>query len=290
MEFGAHLKTAGGAYKAAERAGEIGADALQIFTQSPRMWHHPDVDPEAADRFRAARKANGVGTVTCHATYLINLGATDDAVYSKSVEALRRTMLTAQAYGADGVVFHLGSHLGRGLDAALHQVIPALQIVLGEGNKRSRTRLLIENSAGAGNTMGLTLEDIGQVIDELGRPRRIGVCLDTCHLWATGVDIRDPGRVDDLVSELDERIGVGRLTCLHVNDAALPLGARRDLHADPGKGLIGSKLGVILGHPKLQEAAAITESPGPGPEGPDKSIMASLRRLHRAGVRRHARA
>ncbi len=290
MEFGAHLKTAGGAHKAAIRAGEIGATALQIFTQSPRMWRHPDIDPEAAERFRAARKANGVGTVTCHATYLINLGATDDTVYSRSVEALRKTMLAAQAYGADGVVFHLGSHLGRGLDAALHQVIPALQIALGEGNKRSRTRLLIENSAGAGNTMGLTLEDIARVIDDLGRPRRVGVCLDTCHLWATGVDIRDPGRVDDLVSELDDRIGVDRLMCLHVNDAALPLGARRDVHADPGAGLIGSKLGIILGHPRLQDAAAITESPGPGPDGPDKSTMAALRRLHRAGVRRHARA
>jgi deoxyribonuclease IV len=290
MEFGAHLKTAGGAHKAAERAGEIGADALQIFTQSPRMWRHPDLDPEAAERFRAARKASGVGTVTCHATYLINLGATDDGVYSKSVDALRRTMLTAQAYAADGVVFHLGSHLGRGLDAALHQVIPALQIVLGEGDRRSRTRLLIENSAGAGNTMGLTLEDIGRVIDELGRPKRIGVCLDTCHLWAMGIDIRDPGRVDDLVSELDERIGVERLTCLHVNDAALPLGARRDRHADPGGGLIGSKLGVILGHPRLQRTAAITESPGPGPEGPDKTTIAALRRLQKAGARRHARA
>ena len=112
MEFGAHLKTAGGAHKAAERAGEIGADALQIFTQSPRMWHHPDVDPDAAARFRAARTEHGIGTVTCHATYLINLGATDEDVYARSVEALRKTMLMAQAYEADGVVFHLGSHLG----------------------------------------------------------------------------------------------------------------------------------------------------------------------------------
>jgi deoxyribonuclease IV len=290
MEFGAHLKTAGGAYKAAERAGEIGADALQIFTQSPRMWRHPDVDPEAAARFRAARREHGIGTVTCHATYLINLGATDDGVYAKSVEALTKTMLAAQAYEADGVVFHLGSHLGRGLDAALHQVIPALQIALGEGKTRSKTRLVIENSAGAGNTMGLTLEDIARVIDELGRPKRIGVCLDTCHLWATGIDIRDPACVDELVSELDERIGLDRLVCLHVNDAALPLGARRDVHADPGDGLIGSKLSVMLGHPKLQHAAQITESPGPGPDGPDKTTIAALRRLNRAGVRRHARA
>jgi len=165
-----------------------------------------------------------------------------------------------------------------------------MQVALGAGSKRSKTHLVIENSAGAGNTMGLTIDDIARVIDELGRPKRIGVCLDTCHLWAMGIDIRDPGRVDDLVSELDERIGVDRLVCLHVNDAALPLGARRDVHADPGDGLIGRKLSVILGHPKLQQVAAITESPGPGPAGPDTSTIAALRRLQKAGVRRHARA
>ena len=290
MEFGAHLKTAGGAYKAAIRAGEIGATALQIFTQSPRQWRHPDLDPAAAERFRAARDENGIGTVTCHATYLINLGATDDTVYSRGVEALRQTMLTAQAYAADGVVFHLGSHLGRGLDAALHRVIPAMHVVLGEGDPASPTRLVIENSAGAGNTMGLTIEDIARVIDELGRPERVGVCLDTCHLWATGVDIRDPARVEELVSEVDERIGLDRLLCLHVNDAALPLGAHRDRHADPGSGLIGCKLGIILGHPRLQEVAAITETGGPGNKGPDKSTISTLRRLHRAGVRSYVRA
>jgi deoxyribonuclease-4 len=290
MEFGAHLGTSGGAHRAAIRAGEIGATAVQIFTQSPRMWRHPDVDPDAAERFRAARDENGIATVTCHATYLINLGATDDTVYTRSVEALKKTMLAAQAYAADGVVFHLGSHLGRGLDAALHQVIPALQIALGEGDPRSATHLVIENTAGAGNTMGLTIEDIARVIDELGRPNRVAVCLDTCHLWATGVDVRDPARVDELVRELDERIGLERLLCLHVNDAALPLGAHRDRHADPGDGLIGRKLGVILGHPRLQGLAAITESPGPGGKGPDKTTIAALRRLHKAGVRRYARA
>ena len=218
--------------------------------------------------FRAAREENGIGTVTCHATYLINLGATDDTVYSRSVEALRKTMLTAQAYGADGVVFHLGSHLGRGLDAALHQVIPAMQIALGEGNKRSRTRLLIENSAGAGNTMGLTIEDIARVIDELGRPRRVGVCLDTCHLWATGVDIRDPGRVDDLVSELDERIGLDRLMCLHVNDAALPLGARRDGTPIPETASSEASSGSSSATPGSRTRPRSPSRPAPAPTGP----------------------
>src|SRR6266536_505826 len=266
MDFGAHLRTAGGAHKAVERADEIGATALQIFTQSPRTWRHPELDLDAAERFRTARAEADLAAVMCHATYLINLGATDDAVFAKSLGALKATLRTAEAYGAEGVVFHLGSHLGRGLEAAMHQVVPAIEGVLAEADRTSRTRLVIENSAGAGGTMGVTLEEIALVIDELGRPERVGVCLDTCHLWACGIDVGDTGEVDALVEELDERVGLDRLVCLHVNDAALPLGAGRDRHADPGDGLIGRRLGAMLGHPRLQDVPAITESHGPGKE------------------------
>jgi deoxyribonuclease IV len=290
MRFGAHLGRAGGPEKALARAKEIGADAVQMFTQSPRMWRHPEPDPGAEAAFRAALPASGVGAVFCHATYLVNLGATDDAVYTRSVRAVAATLAAAEALAADGVVFHLGSHLGRGLDAALHQVIPALQVVLGGADPGSATRLLIENSAGAGATMGTTVAEIARVIDELGRPERVGLCLDTCHLWACGVDVSDPVAVDELVGEVDERIGLDRLACLHVNDAVLPLGARRDRHADPGAGLIGKGLSVMLGHPLLQHAAAVTESPGPDGRGPDASTIRALRRLHRAGTRARARA
>jgi deoxyribonuclease-4 len=285
MRFGAHLGRAGGPAAALARAQTIGADAVQVFTQSPRMWRHPDPDPQAAQAFREALPASGVGYVACHATYLINLGATDDGTYTKSVRALVATLAAAEALTADAVVFHLGSHLGRGLDAALHQVVPALEVVLGGADPASSTRLLIENSAGAGATMGTTIEEIAVVIDELGRHPRLGLCLDTCHLWACGVDVSDAGAVDDLMAEVDERVGLHRLSCLHVNDAALPLGARRDRHADPGAGLIGRGLGVLLGHPTVQHAAAITESPGPDGKGPDASTIRTLRRLHRAGVR-----
>jgi deoxyribonuclease-4 len=290
MRFGAHLGRAGGPHTALLRAREIGADAVQIFTQSPRMWRHPDPDPAAEAAFREALPGSGVGAVMCHATYLINLGTTDDTVYAKSVRALAATLAAGEALGADGVVFHLGSHLGGGFDAALHQVIPALQVVLGGADPAARTRLLIENSAGAGATMGVTVDEIAEVIDELGRPDRVGVCLDTCHLWACGVDVSDPGVVDELVAEVDDRIGLDRLECLHVNDAALPLGARRDRHADPGAGLIGRGLAAMLGHPGLQHVAAVTESPGPDGRGPDASTIRTLHRLHRAGLRARVRA
>jgi deoxyribonuclease IV len=284
MQYGAHLGVAGGAHKALERARALRATSLQIFTQSPRMWRHPDVDPEAAERFRTARKPSRVQTVVCHATYLINLGATDPELYEKSVAALVNTMAAAQAIAAEGVVFHLGSHLGRGMDGALGQVTEALTSVLETCDPESHTKLVIENSAGAGGTMGVGLDEIELVLDALGRPPRVGVCLDTCHLWASGVDVTDPGRVDDLVAEVDERFGLERLVCLHVNDAAVALGSNRDRHAEVGKGVIGKGLGVILAHPALQESAAIMETPGDDEEVPYTRGMRALRRIHKAGV------
>src|SRR5436309_13071533 len=141
MQYGAHLAVAGGAYRALDRARALGATSLQIFTQSPRMWRHPVVDPDIAERFRAARTPARVRTVVCHATYLINLGASDPELYEKSVGALRNTMRAAQAIAADGVVFHLGSHLGRGLDAVMSQVAEALTGCQAEVDDVSWTKL-----------------------------------------------------------------------------------------------------------------------------------------------------
>jgi deoxyribonuclease-4 len=283
VQYGAHLGVAGGAHKALERARAIGATSLQIFTQSPRMWRHPAVDPDAAARFRAARKPARVKVVVCHATYLINLGAADPEVYGKSVQALHDTMAAAEAIAADGVVFHLGSHLGRGLDAVLPQVTEAMAGVLAAADPASATQLVIENSAGAGGTLGVGLDEIDAVFAALGRPARLGVCLDTCHLWASGVDVTDPGRVDALMSEVDERFGLERLTCLHVNDAAVALGSNR-----VGKGMIGKGLAAFLGHPAVQDLAAVMETPGDDEEVPYARGMRALRRLHRAGVRARA--
>jgi deoxyribonuclease-4 len=288
MHYGAHLGVAGGAHKALERARAIGATSLQIFTQSPRMWRHPAVDPDAAARFRAARKPGRVKVVVCHATYLINLGASDPEVYARSVQALHDTMAAAEAIAADGVVFHLGSHLGRGVDAVLPQVTEAMAGVLAAADPAAATQLVIENSAGAGGTLGVGLDEIEAVVAALGRPARLGVCLDTCHLWASRVDVTDPGRVDALMAEVDERFGLERLTCLHVNDAAVALGSNRDRHAEVGKGVIGKGLAAFLGHPAVQDLAAVMETPGDDEEVPYARGMKALRRLHRAGVRARA--
>jgi deoxyribonuclease-4 len=288
MHFGGHVGTAGGVHTAVDRARALRATALQIFTQSPRQWRHPEPDPEAAATFRGARARARIAAVACHATYLINLGATDDTTYHRSVGALRTTMAAASLIEADAVIVHVGSHLGRGLDEALHQIVPAVGIVLGE-REDGPTWLLFENAAGAGGTIGVTVEELQRVLDEVGRPARVGICLDTCHLWASGVDITDAGRVDALLDEVDERIGLDRLRCLHVNDSALPLACNRDRHANVGQGEIGAGLAVMLGHPRLQHLPAIMETPGADNHGVDAGEMRAIRRLHRNGVRRWAR-
>ena len=283
MDLGAHLSTSGGAYKALERAHALKAKSLQIFTQSPRMWRHPPLDPAAAERFRATRPKSRVRSVVCHATYLINLGATDETTYTRSVEALAQTVRTAVAYGIDGVIVHTGSHLGTGLEAALARVVPGLTAAMDEIGD-APTWLLLENTAGAGNTIGVSIEELAVVIDALGRRPGLGLCLDTCHLYAAGIDITDPARVESLVAEIDERISLERLRCLHVNDSQMPLGSNRDRHANVGKGLIGAKMATILGHPALQHLPAVMETPGPDGHGPDAAEMRRLARLHRAGV------
>ncbi len=290
MLFGAHVSSSGGIDTAIDRIEKIGGDAVQVFTQSPRMWRATNHKPEAVARFRARREEAGVGSVVCHATYLINLGATDDTTYARSVQALAQTMAAADAIGADGVIFHVGSHLGRGLDAAMEQIVPALDVVLGERDAHEQTPwLLLENAAGHAGTIGVSFEELEQILDAIGRPQRVGVCLDTCHLFASGYDIRTPESVDGVLDELDERIGLDRLRCLHVNDSKLPFDSHRDRHENVGDGAIGGNMASILGSPRLQHLPAVMETPGPDGHGPDEGDMKTLRRLHRAGVKRWAK-
>ncbi|MDX6553088.1 MAG: deoxyribonuclease, partial [Gaiellales bacterium] len=230
------------------------------------------------------REEAGVESVVCHATYLINLGATDDAIYHKSVKALATTVDVADQIGAESVIFHVGSHLGRGLDAAMHQIVPAIEIACAE-RRDEGPWLLLENSAGHQGTIGVTIEELALIIDELGRPDGIGICLDTCHLFASGIDITDASALDELVDEVDERIGLDKLRALHVNDSKMPFGSNRDRHANVGTGEIGEGLAVMLGHPRLQHLPALAETPGAKGHGVDAAEMAALQRLHKKGVR-----
>jgi deoxyribonuclease IV len=278
VEFGAHMSSSGGIDSAIDRIVAVGGDCVQVFTQSPRMWRPTDHKPEAIERFREKRSEAGIGGVVCHALYLVNLAAPDDAIYEKSIRAMCSTVDAASAIGADAVIFHVGSHLGAGFEVGLERTTAALTQILERCD--GDTWLLMENSAGSGATIGRSLEELAVLMERLDHHPRLGICLDSCHLYASGYEVTDPAAVDELVSELDGRIGLDRLRALHVNDSAVPLGANSDRHANIGEGLMGENLGAFLSHPAFQHLSAYLEVPGENKNGPNANEIQKLRDLH----------
>jgi deoxyribonuclease-4 len=259
--FGAHCN--GGIKRAVDRAAEIGADSVQLFAQSPRTWHFPVHAEEDLAHFRERRAETGIQNVLVHALYLCNLATPDDTMYGKSIETMRATVDAACA------------------------IVPALEQVLDRCS--GTTWLLLENSAGAGGTMGRSLDELVALVDALGGHPRLGICLDSCHLYVSGVDVGDRDTVAEVIGDLDTRIGLDRLRALHVNDAAAPLGSNRDRHANVLDGELGDRLGAFLAHPAVQKLPAVMETPGPDGHGPDAPEMQKLRDLHKRWMRKKRR-
>jgi deoxyribonuclease IV len=274
--FGGHCP--GGIKKSLDNAHAFGMDAVQLFVQSPRAWRFPDHDPADLKAFRQRREELGIRAVAVHALYLLNLASPKKDFYEKSVTTLRSTMDTACAIGADAVVFHVGSHLGSGFESALERVVPALAEALERCS--DTTWLCMENTAGTGGTIGRSIEELAALYEALDRHARLGICLDSCHLFASGYDVTDRGELDKVLAEVDASIGLDRLRCLHVNDSKTPLGSNRDRHDNIGDGLMGERLGVFLAHPKLKGLPAYLEVPGSDGHGPDAEQTKKLRELY----------
>jgi deoxyribonuclease-4 len=261
---------------------------VQLFAQSPRAWRFPEHAAEDLARFRERRAEAGLGAVLVHALYLCNLATPDETVFGKSLQTMLSTVDAAAAIEADGVVFHVGSHLGAGFEAGLERCVPPLEQVLERTNET--TWLLLENSAGAGGTIGRSVDELAVLFDALGRHPRLGLCLDSCHLFVSGVDVGERKAVDATLAELDRRVGLDRLRALHVNDAAAPLGSNRDRHANVLEGQLGERLGAFLAHPAVQGLPAVMETPGPAGHGPDAAEIQKLRDLHARWRRKRRRA
>jgi deoxyribonuclease-4 len=274
--FGGHCS--GGVKKALDNAAGHGFDAVQLFAQSPRAWRYPEHDPADLERFRERRPETGQQAVLIHALYLLNLASPNDELYEKSVETLRKTVQTGCAIEADGVVVHVGSHLGAGLDAGLDRVVEAVRQVLELCS--DTTWLLVENTAGAGDTIGRSVDELALIFERLDGHRRLGLCLDSCHLFASGYEVTDEQALDALLDDVDRAVGLDRLRALHVNDSQAPLGSNRDRHANIGDGLMGEKLGVFLSHERLQGLPAVLEVPGADGHGPNADEVRKLRELH----------
>lgn len=285
MLFGAHVSTAGGLSKAIDKVEEIGGEAVQVFTQSPRRWQPTAHAAEELERFRERRREARVASVSCHALYLCNLASRDAEIRAKSLLSLEATMETARAIGAEAVVFHAGSHLGYGFEDAVEVVAGALRRLLELTS--DDLWLCLENTAGARGTIGRSVAELAALCAAVGGHPRLGVCIDSCHWWASGVDVSDRAALDAAVRELDELVGLERLRLLHVNDSKVPLGANRDRHDLLGEGLIGDGLATFLGHPAFRGLPAVVETWGE--QGPTTGDLEQMRDLYRRGRRRWAR-
>src|SRR5436305_4358965 len=258
MLIGGHVSTAGGLVKAHERGVEFGCEALQIFNQSPRMWRPTQWKQDDVDEFRQRMEAGPIKSVVIHAVYLINAASRDRDVRKKSLTSLAHALRVGDAIGADGVVFHPGSTVGEPLDESIERIGESIRQVLGESE---RCRLLLEDTAGAGGTIGRDFHELAQLIELGGAGKRLGVCLDCCHMFASGYDISTADKLAEVIDDCVSIVGLDRARCLHVNDSAVALGSNRDRHAKMAEGELGTRgLSAFLSEPRFEGLPALLET------------------------------
>jgi deoxyribonuclease-4 len=290
MNIGAHVRGGGKLVPSLEEGVNIGATSIQIFTQSPRMWKPSQYAPEVLEAYRDAQANHPSVTHTfCHATYLINLATPDEELYEKSVACLISNLSTGRGMASSGVVLHVGSHKGNGFEAALPQMVEAFKRALDAADSAppgvKDCPILIENAAGADGPVGRSFDEIKALIDATGGDERIGMCIDTQHLWASGVDYSSTHATNKLAKEIDMGIGIDRLRCFHLNDSKIELGGNRDRHANIGEGTIGTMgLAALVGHPDFRDLPLLLEVPGIG-EGPRWEDVIAARNVVVQGIR-----
>jgi deoxyribonuclease-4 len=289
MNVGAHVRGGGKLIPSLEYGEEIGATSIQVFTQSPRMWKPSQYAPEVLKAYREAEAQHPTITDTfCHATYLINLATGESDLYEKSVECLTHNLSVARGMGSSGLVLHVGSHKGAGFDSVVRQIADAFERALAEADPAPdgipSCPILIENAAGSDGPVGRTFEEIGLLIDACNGDDRLGLCIDTQHLWASGFDYSTVAGTERLVNEVERTVGMQRLRCFHFNDSKIELGGNRDRHANIGEGTIGEKgLAPLVGHPRIRDLPLLLEVPGDG-DGPRAVDVAIGKRVVDAGI------
>jgi deoxyribonuclease-4 len=250
---------------------------MQVFLCAPQRWQHPRHSDEEVEQFGQLVGSSGIGPNFAHATYLINLASSDPTIRERSVDNLSACAQWADRVGLEGVVVHVGSGKGQPLEEAEAQVADALGKVLASG---SRARILLENSAGSGDTLGARFAQIGALIDRLGRDPRLGLCLDTAHTFASGYDVRLDEGIQRALKEIEEHIGMERLGLIHANDSKADLGSAVDRHENIGKGLLGEDaFQRLLAQPSLAQLPWVLEVPGYDNTGPDEQNVRDLKRL-----------
>jgi deoxyribonuclease IV len=303
VRFGAHVSSSGGISKAIGRGVALGCESLQVFTHNPRTWRPIRHTDEEIAAFRAGADEADIGPVVSHGLYLINLGAPDREVptgppgkpavamrniYRMSVESVVQHLTTGHRLGVAGVVLHVGSFKDSSEDDSIARIgagiAEAMEAAEGE------TCVYLENTAGAGDTIGRTFAQLRAVADAVGVPERLAFCLDSQHLFASGYPIHEDGGIDRVLDDFDQVLGMDRLRCLHLNDSKVGFASNRDRHENIGDGEIGEEgLRRFLGHPDLQGLPVILEVPGVDGGGTDLENMSRARRLHEEGVAARSR-
>ena len=295
--FGAHLSIAGGVWRAVERARAIRADCLQLFVKPPLQWRFQPLHDKDAERFRSAAADAGLAPLVGHASYLVNLATGDEALYEKSLRCLLAEWDRAERLGLAYLVLHPGSHTGSGEAAGLARVGRALERLHRErpappGSRRAgtspgrspeqRCRILLETTAGAGSTLGGRLEHLKHLVETCEADDRLGIAIDTCHLFVAGYDLRSKAAVEEALGRLDKAVGLARVAVVHVNDAKGALGSHRDRHEHIGRGTIGREgFRALVNHPALAALPFILETPKRDARGRamDPVNLGVLRRL-----------
>jgi deoxyribonuclease-4 len=286
MLIGAHVSPAGGPAKAVQRGTERGARAIQIFNQNPRAWRPREYSAQEIADFRAAMADSEVGALLIHAVYLLNCASEDPDIRAKSLASLISSLRAGAELGAHAVVLHPGSALGGEVGPAIARAGAVIAEALAESEG---CPLHLENTAGAGGTLGRSFGELAALLEAAGGDERLGLCLDSCHLLASGFDIRTEGGLASVLDECVELVGIDRLGSLHLNDSQTPLGSNRDRHANVGEGELGEDgCAVFLSEPRFEDLPCVLETPGPNREGPTAQELTLARALRERG--RAARA
>ena len=261
MRLGRHMPTHSNAVKAAELAREIGCNTIQIFASNPTGWRPPAENSKGSIAFAEAARALDLDPVVIHAPYLINLASPDELIWEKSIALLRWTLLRGELLGARYVVFHTGSHRGSGVEVGIARIAEAIRRILPDTSPE--VMLLLENDVGAGNSLGYSFEQLRDILDLLPQYyERMGVCIDTAHLWGAGHDISTAESARQVIDNMDATFGINRLKVIHLNDTEMALASHRDVHSRLGEGIIGEEgLRALLQDPRLAHAVVILETP-----------------------------
>ncbi len=285
MLIGAHVSQAGGLAQAVTRGVDLGAGSIQIFNQSPRMWKPTAYGEEDFEAFCQALAASPIEAVLIHAVYLINCASEDAEIRAKSLASLTQSLRVGDAIGAHGVVLHAGSAKKGDVAAAITRAGAVIGEALAESE---RCELHLEDTAGAGGTLGRSFEELAKLIEASGAGPRLGLCLDSCHLLASGYEVRTGAGLDETLRACDCTVGLGRVRSLHCNDSMTPLGSNRDRHAAPGDGEIGeSGLAVFLSEPRLQAMPCVLETGHAGGQV-NAADIALARKLRTQGLQARA--